>query len=230
MPIKPLPELAAKGAELLVNINASPFYPGKRQERDAIIRQHVARLGKPFVYVNTAGAADNGKNIIPFDGESLVYAADGRLLATGGQFTEDLLIVDLDDRTSTPGLALRPVDREREIYDALVMALRDYMRKTGFTTAVVAVSGGIDSALALAIAVDALGADRVSAFNMPSRFNTETTRTIAAELSRALGVRYGVIPIQGLAEHVQRRRSRTMRIRSRAASRARTCRRASEAS
>ena len=77
--VKPLPELAAAGAEILVNINASPFCPGKRQERDQLIRQHVAKIGKPFVYVNTSGAADNGKNIIPFDGESLVYAGDGRL-------------------------------------------------------------------------------------------------------------------------------------------------------
>ena len=84
------------------------------------------------------------------------------------------------------------------MYDALVMALRDYMRKTGFTRAVVAVSGGIDSALALAIAVDALGADRVRAYNLPSKYNTETTRSIAARLAAALGVRYGVIPISGI--------------------------------
>ena len=155
--VKPLPELAAKGADILVNINASPFYPGKRHERDALIRQHIARLGKPFVYVNTSGAADNGKNIIPFDGESLVYAADGRLLAAGRQFAEELLIVDLEPDGAVPPIALRPLAREREMYDALVMALRDYMAKTGFTRAVVAVSGGIDSALALAIAVDALG-------------------------------------------------------------------------
>jgi NAD+ synthase (glutamine-hydrolysing) len=200
--VKPLPELAASGAEILVNINASPFYPGKRHERDAIIRQHIARLGKPFVYVNTSGAADNGKNIIPFDGESLAYAADGRLLAIGRQFAEELLVVDMD--LDAPARSLPPIDREREIYDALVMALRDYMRKTGFTTAIVAVSGGIDSALALAIAVDALGPDRVSAFNMPSQFNTETTRSIAADVSRALGVHYGVIPIQGIADEIQR--------------------------
>jgi NAD+ synthase (glutamine-hydrolysing) len=199
---KPLPELAAKGADLLVNINASPFYPGKRHERDALIRGHLARLGKPLVYVNTSGAADNGKNIIPFDGESLVYAADGRLLARGRQFAEELVVVDVDDGTTA--LALPPLAREREIYDALVMALRDYMGKTGFTRAVVAVSGGIDSALALAIAVDALGADRVAAFNMPSRFNTETTRSIAAELAGALGVRYGIIPIQDLADRIER--------------------------
>ncbi len=200
--VKPLPELAAKGADLLVNINASPFYPGKRQERDALIRRHIARLGKPFVYVNTSGAADNGKNIIPFDGESLVYAADGRLLAMGRQFAEELLIVDLD--RETPSLALPPSARECEIYDALVMALRDYMRKTGFTRAVVAVSGGIDSALALAIAVDALGPGNVSAFNMPSQFNTATTRGIAAQLAQALGVHYGIIPIQDIADHIQR--------------------------
>ncbi len=200
--VKPLPELAAKGADLLININASPFYPGKRQERDALIRRHIARLGKPFVYVNTSGAADNGKNIIPFDGESLVYAADGRLLAMGRQFAEELLIVDLDREASS--LALPPSAREREIYDALVMALRDYMRKTGFTRAVVAVSGGIDSALALAIAVDALGPGNVAAFNMPSQFNTETTRGIAAQLAQALGVHYGIIPIQDIADHIQR--------------------------
>jgi NAD+ synthase (glutamine-hydrolysing) len=131
-----------------------------------------------------------------------LYNADGRLLAMGRQFVEELLVVDLDLEASA--LAIPPVDREREMYDALVMALRDYMRKTGFTRAVVAVSGGIDSALALAIAVDALGPDNVSAFNMPSQFNTDATRGIAAQLARALGVHYGIIPIQDIADHIQR--------------------------
>jgi NAD+ synthase (glutamine-hydrolysing) len=199
--IKPLPELAAKGADVLLNINASPFYPGKRHERDALIRRHIRQTHKPFIYVNTAGAADNGKNIIPFDGESLVYDAGGRLLAVGPQFTEDLLVVDLAD--GVPPVQLPPVEREREMYDALVHALRDYMAKTGFTRAVVAVSGGIDSALALAIASDALGASEVTAFNMPSRFNSETTKSNAARLAQAFGVRYGIIPIQDLDDHVR---------------------------
>jgi NAD+ synthase (glutamine-hydrolysing) len=202
--VKPLPELAAAGAEILVNINASPFYPGKRHERDQLIRQHVAKIRKPFVYVNTSGAADNGKNIIPFDGESLVYAGDGRLLAVGRQFAEQLVMVDFDPDQQLPSKTLPPLEREREMYDALVMALRDYMHKTGFTRAVIAVSGGIDSALALTIAVDALGRDSVSAFNMPSQFNTDATRSIAAEVARALGVHYGVIPIQDIADHIQR--------------------------
>ncbi len=199
--VKPLAELAAKGADVLLNINASPFYPGKRRARHDLIVRHVADLRKPFVYINTTGAADNGKNIIPFDGESLVYDQDARLIAVGPQFKEALILADLD--SGAPAVSLPAVERDRELYDALVMALRDYMQKTGFDRAVVAVSGGIDSALALAIAVDALGPERVAAYNMPSRYNTETTRSIAERLARALGVSYGVIPIQDIDEHVR---------------------------
>ena len=199
--VKPLAELVSKGADLLLNLNASPFCPGKRQERDAIIRRHLAQLRRPLAYINTAGAADNGKNIIPFDGESLVYDAEGRLIAIGQQFREQLLVVDLAG--GVPAVALPPIDRDREIYDGLVMALRDYMRKTGFDRAVVAVSGGIDSALALAIAADALGPGRVSAYNMPSQFNSATTRSIAERVARAFGVTYGVIPIEELDERVR---------------------------
>ena len=199
--VKPLAELVSKGADLLLNLNASPFCPGKRQERDAIIRRQLAQLRRPLAYINTAGAADNGKNIIPFDGESLVYDAEGRLIAIGQQFREQLLVVDLAG--GVPAVALPPIDRDREIYDGLVMALRDYMRKTGFDRAVVAVSGGIDSALALAIAADALGPGRVSAYNLPSQFNSATTRSIAERVARAFGVTYGVIPIQELDERVR---------------------------
>src|SRR5260221_9978990 len=94
--VKPLPELAAKGAGLMLNLNASPFYPGKRQTRQRLIREHIDRLHCPIVYVNTAGAADNGKTIIPLDGESLVYDGAGRLVAIGRQFEEDLPAGDLD--------------------------------------------------------------------------------------------------------------------------------------
>jgi NAD+ synthase (glutamine-hydrolysing) len=199
--VKPLMELAERGSDVLLNINASPFYPGKRQARHDLIVRHLAKLRKPFVYINTTGAADNGKNIIPFDGESLVYDSDARLVAVGPQFAEALILADLD--AAGPEIALPPVDRDREIYDALVMALRDYMQKTGFERAVVALSGGIDSALALAIAADALGPDRVAAYNLPSVYNTETTRGIAERAARALGVKYGVIPIQEIDEHVR---------------------------
>ena len=202
-PVKPLSELAAKGADILLNLNASPFCPGKRHARDEIIRRHLAAIKKPLVYINTTGAADNGKNIIPFDGESLVYDSTGRLIAIGRQFEEQVLTVDVSPTVASPEVELPPIDTDREMYDGLVMALRDYMRKTGFDRAVVAVSGGIDSALALAIAVDALGSDRVSAYNMPSCYNTEMTQSIAARLARACGVKYGVIPIQEIDEQVR---------------------------
>ncbi|HXW06799.1 MAG TPA: NAD(+) synthase [Vicinamibacterales bacterium] len=201
-PVKPLAELSSAGAQVLLNINASPFYPGKRRERDALIRRHVRELGRAIVYVNTVGAADNGKNVIPFDGESLVYDAAGRLLAVGPQFREDLILVDLEAKPGE-GPQIAPEHREREIYDALLMSLRDYMRKTGFTRAVVPVSGGIDSALVLALAADALGPGQVTAFNLPSRYNTEVTRSIAARVAGAFGVRYGVIPIQEIDDRVR---------------------------
>jgi NAD+ synthase (glutamine-hydrolysing) len=202
--IKPLPELVAKGASVLLNLNASPFYPGKRHERAAVIRRHVAQLRKPLVYVNTVGAADNGKNVIAFDGESLVYDEHGRLIAIGPQFEEELLVVDVGPGAPVhAAIDLPPLDREREMYNGLMLGLRDYMRKTGFSHAVVPLSGGIDSALALAIAVDTLGPEHVSAYNLPSEFNSEATRSIAARLAQALGVRYGVVPISSIDEEVR---------------------------
>ena len=201
--IKPLAELTARGAALILNLNASPFYPGKRQIREKLIRAHIDRLHCPVVYVNTVGAADNGKNIIPFDGESLAYDGAGHLVAVGRQFAEDLMVVDLDPARRLPPLELPPPDPDREMYAALVMSLRDYMRKTGFSRAVLGLSGGIDSALALAIAVEALGPDRVAAFNLPSRYNTEATRSIAARITAALGVKYTVLPIQDIDEQMR---------------------------
>jgi NAD+ synthetase len=209
--VKPLAELAAQNAGVIVNINASPFYPGKRRTRERLIKTHIERIHRPIVYVNTVGAADNGKNIIPFDGESLAYDASGRLIGIGRQFEEDLVVVDLDIPAVHPPASevrarasdLPPDEPDREMYAALVMALRDYMRKVGFERAVVAVSGGIDSALALAVAVDALGPDRVAAFNLPSRHNTETTKAIAKRLCDAFGVRYTVVPIQQIDDDIR---------------------------
>jgi NAD+ synthase (glutamine-hydrolysing) len=171
-----------------------------------VIREHIRQTGRPLVYNNTTADEDNGKNIIPFDGESLVYDAKGRLKAIGPRFAEDLMVVDLDlcgSPMDTAAVELPAMDRDGEMYDALLMALRDYLAKTGFERATVALSGGIDSALALALAADALGPSRVTAFNLPSRFNTAATRSIAQRVASALGVAYTIIPIQEIDEHVR---------------------------
>ena len=146
----------------------------------------------------------------------------------GGQFAEELLIVDLD--LDAPARALPPLEREREMYDALVMALRDYMRKTGFTRAIVAVSGGIDSALALAIAVDALGADqRLGVQHAVAVQHRDDAHDCGGGLARARRRTMASSPFR-TSPTTSSGCSKSTRTRSRAGSRARTCRRASEAS
>jgi NAD+ synthase (glutamine-hydrolysing) len=211
-------ELAAAGSDVIVNLNASPFEVGKRPERAAIVREHVAATGVPLVYANTAGVADVGRNVIVFDGDSLVVDADGALVARGTQFGSDFVTVAFaDDRTGTHvsgGISgadgplvpsdetVEPERRERELFEALSFGLRQYAAKTGFETVIESVSGGIDSSLGLAICVEALGADNVVAYNLPSAVNTETTKGIAAQLAENLGVEYRIVPVQAAFEQL----------------------------
>ncbi len=202
--IKPIKELAEKGADLIININASPFFPGKILKREQIIKRHVKNTGKPFIYLNTVGAADNGKNIIPFDGQSLFYDTKGDLIAVCKQFEEEILFVDFDlEKGFGKPIILPQFSREKDIYEALVMSLRDYARKNGFLKAIEPLSGGIDSALGLAICVEAFGAKNVVAFNLPSKFNTQTTKSIAESIAKNFGVEYKVIPIQEIDDKVR---------------------------
>jgi NAD+ synthase (glutamine-hydrolysing) len=214
--VKPIADLVRQRSDILLNINASPFVPGKRSVRGDLIRAHVAATRRPFVYVNTVGVGDNGKNVIPFDGESLVYDARGRLVHLGPQFAEDLAIVDLDERPAPPKrrkgtdrrdggveVPLPPFRRDEEIYHALCFSLREYARHGGFRGAIVPVSGGIDSSLAFAIAVAAFGPGEVAAYNLPSRFNSDTTRGIARRLCASFGVPCRVIPIDDITRAVQ---------------------------
>jgi len=191
--IKPVKELYNKGAQLIVNINASPYYPRKIEERISIIERHVKKSRVPFVYVNTVGAADNGKNIIPFDGQSLVCDKNARLIAVGKQFKRDQFIVDLSQKNL---VAPKPkYHKQKEIFNALVMSLKYYAIRTGFDKAIISVSGGIDSALGLAITVEAFGNDAVVAYNLPSQFNTEVTKSLAKQIANNFGVEYKIIPI-----------------------------------
>jgi NAD+ synthase (glutamine-hydrolysing) len=219
---RPVRELADAGADVVVNLNASPFEVGKRADRAAVIRDHVAATGVPLVYVNTAGAADVGRNVIVFDGDSLVVDATGALVARGAQFDTDLLTVAIDDdgvgSHVAGGVAAAdgdgdgplvaadaPVEaerREKELFEALAFGLREYAGKTGFDTVIESVSGGVDSSLGLAICVEALGAENVVAYNLPSAVNTETTKGIAARLAANLGVDYRVVPVQSAFEEL----------------------------
>ncbi|MGH9153927.1 MAG: NAD+ synthase [Acidimicrobiales bacterium] len=223
-PAGPIADQAAGGAEVVLNLNASPFYRGRVGERERMLATRAADSSCGLVYVNQVGGQDE----LVFDGASMVLDADGRIVASAPQFDEAVLVVDLDvqpvfrkrlvdprGRTSAPALdavvvtdapaprdgrldaAVAPaLDPVDEVHAALVLGTRDYVRKNGFTDVVVGLSGGIDSSLVATVAVDALGAGRVHGVSMPSRFSSEGSRDDARRLAEALGIDLRVVPIE----------------------------------
>ena len=194
----PIADLNAAGAEILVNASASPFVVHKHAFRLKLFAEQVRRFGKPLVYVNQVGGNDE----LVFDGNSVVLDASGNVIAQAKDFEEDLLVVDLSRDRAT---GLRPVPHGPEarvtsatesIYKALLLGLKDYVRKCGFKSVVLGLSGGIDSALTAALAVDALGKDKVVGVAMPSRFSSEHSVNDARELAKNLGIEFHVIPIK----------------------------------
>ena len=207
--LKPCQRYAEQGAELLVCINASPFVgstpgtmDGKRFVRERLLRNQIKRNGLPICYINTVGVGDNGKNIIPFDGQSMAYDNQGKRVASLAAFAEDQQTIQFDGGTAPP--AGEPdFDREAEIYDALVMSVRDYYEKIGIFTGVLeAVSGGIDSALGTAIAYDAVGPELVRTYNLPSQHNSEQTQQAAKQLAANFDLDFRVIPIQDIVDQM----------------------------
>jgi NAD+ synthase (glutamine-hydrolysing) len=185
-------DLARKGAEVIVNINASPFYAGKRLVREKLLKSKATALKLPFFYVNMVGGQDE----LVFDGESLAVDGRGELVGIGKRFEEDLVIVDLEtDSRAAPAVSPPPYDKDDDIFSALVLGVRDYFRKTGFKKGVIGLSGGIDSSLTAAIAVEALGRENVAGVYMPSRYSSDHSRRDAESLSKNLGITYLVIPI-----------------------------------
>ena len=223
-PRGPIDEQAAGGAELIVNLNASPFYAGRLGERERMLATRAADASCALVYVNQVGGQDE----LVFDGASLVFDANGGLMTRAPQFEESVTIVDLDvrpvfrkrlldprGRASAPSLPVvqisteepkdgaprrpepaAPLDPLAEIYGALVLGTRDYVGKSGFSDVVIGLSGGIDSALVAAIAVDALGAEHVHGVSMPSRYSSEHSRSDAHQLAGNLGIDYRTIAIE----------------------------------
>jgi NAD+ synthase (glutamine-hydrolysing) len=187
------PECAqAAGAQVLLVLNGSPFHLGKQQQRLQIMRANVARYGLATVYANLVGGQDE----LVFDGASFVLDAHGELVASAPHFEEALLLVDFVDGAPRPGRIDAEPGQEALAYAALVLGVRDYLGKNGFPGAIIGLSGGVDSALTLAIAVDALGPERVRAVMMPSQFTLQISLDDATELARTLGVRYDVLPIK----------------------------------
>ena len=223
-PSGPIAEQAAGGAELILNINASPYHAGRVADRMRMLATRAADASVALVYVNQVGGQDE----LVFDGASLVYDEHGELVASAPQFTEHDLVVDLDvrpvfrkrlldprgrakapalpvvvvtesplanddDRPPTRVAPLRPA---AEVYEALVLGTRDYVGKNGFGDVVIGLSGGIDSSLVAAIAVDALGADHVHGVSMPSRYSSQGSLDDARVLAERLGIDYRAIPIE----------------------------------
>jgi len=195
-----MPQAAAlaadAGARLLVNLNASPFHAGKGDEREAEVANRVAETGCPVVYVNLVGGQDE----LVFDGESFVLDSTARTVVRAPAFEEGLFAVDFEAREGRieplAGLLTPRMPDLASIYRCLVLGVRDYIEKNGFKGAVIGLSGGVDSALTLAIAVDAIGAARVEAVMMPSRYTAGMSVEDAQSEADALGVEYRVIPIE----------------------------------
>ena len=190
--VKVVDALAEHGANLVVNINASPYHNGIRETRLKILRQKAKRLHVPIFYVNLVGGQDE----LVFDGESLAVDADGRLIGIGKKFQEDLVVVDLDTQRTAKELPTPRADPEREMLDALVLGVHDYFKKTGFRRAFIGLSGGIDSSLVAAIATDALGKENVTGVSMPSRYSSEHSKSDAQLLATNLGIEYQTITIE----------------------------------
>lgn len=191
---EPIQALKQAGADLVIVINASPFEIGKQAARKSLLTQHSSTHHLPIIYVNTVGAQDD----IVFDGGSLITQSDGRVAHEGVRFLNQLLMArfDIQNKTfDTQAKAPLVLSEESEMYQALVVGLRDYVNRSGFKGVIVGLSGGIDSALTLCIAVDALGSDRVYAVMMPYEYTAQISLEDAEAQAARLNVSYTVCPI-----------------------------------
>ena len=207
-------QLAARKPGLVIVPNGSPYERNKDDVRLALVTKRARQAGAPLVYVNMTGGQDD----LVFDGDSIVVGADGAVIARAPQFEDGVAVVDIDVTTKTsspdvvisedevsvaralvPGIAVRLDDRE-EIWQALVIGLHDYVEKNGFRSVVVGLSGGIDSALVVAIAIDALGAKRVNAVAMPSKYSSEHSISDAQAMADATGIHFRTVAIAPMVD------------------------------
>ena len=180
-------------ADMIINISASPFGDDRLIERSNLIQEKVQKTGLPFIYCNLVGSQDE----LIFDGQSLVYDNEANLIAKAKAFSEDLMIVDFDE---TNKIKLNVMQREKALYSALSLGVKDYFSKTGHSQAVIGLSGGIDSSLTACIAVKALGKENVHGISMPSKFSSDHSISDAEILAKNIGIDYREIPIHSIVE------------------------------
>ena len=192
----PTKQTVEAGAQILININASPYQKTKVEERIQLLENRTREYEIPIVYLNTVGGQDE----LVFDGGSCVVDAKSALVYQAPWFEEVNEVVSVGQETSLSNNLIDSMESKEAVYSALVLGVRDYVNKNGFNGVVLGLSGGIDSALTLAVAVDALGSDRVEAVMMPYHYTSEMSRGDAAEQSKRLGVRHSVIDIAPMVD------------------------------
>lgn len=188
----PLADLTAAGADILINIAASPFTVEKRSFRRSMLQAAAVHLRRPLLFVNSVGGNDE----LIFDGASLAFGADGRVWGEGAEFAADLILIDTSSGTGDRHPS--NLDDDSAALEALVLGTRDYAQKCGFESAILGLSGGIDSALVAALGARAFGAENVTALLMPSRYSSRGSVEDSEQLARSLGIRTQTIPIDGL--------------------------------
>jgi len=185
----PVEELVEQGAKVLISINASPYHMGKRGQRRQIFANTARQYGIPVVYVNQVGGNDQ----LVFDGSSFAMDPTGKVIAQAASFAEDMVIADLNtgkgEHHDTHG------DENDAVYEALVLGTRDYLKKCGFSKAVIGLSGGIDSSLVACIAVEALGRENVTGIGMPGPYSSDHSVTDAREMAERLAIRFEIVSI-----------------------------------
>jgi NAD+ synthase/NAD+ synthase (glutamine-hydrolysing) len=193
----PVEELFGAGAEMMLCINASPYNMGKRSIRRAVYRAAALRYAKPVVYVNQVGGNDQ----LVFDGSSFAMNDQGEVIAAARSFAEDLVICDIEAGTGERHDNF--TDECEAAYEALVLGTRDYIRKCGFSRVLIGLSGGIDSSLTAAIAVEAVGKENVTGVAMPGPFSSDHSLSDAREMAERLGIRFEVVSITGVCERFE---------------------------
>ncbi|MEI0611517.1 NAD(+) synthase [Brachyspira pilosicoli] len=189
-------EIMKDDVDMFINISSSFYILEDETKKNNMFSDIAKKYNKPLIYANNIGIQNNGKNVFTFDGSSRVYDEKGKLLLKGDRYKEEVYYIELDNKSKKEEIRVKEENEYKLIYETVIYGIRKFMKSIGMNRVVIGVSGGIDSALSSAMYVSALGADNVLLVNMPSKFNSNTTKNLAKSLSDNLGCAYMVMPIQ----------------------------------